>query len=92
LNVYLPHPKLLITGDDDDGTKKKKGEGEEKEKLDYTGKNLNIPGLYLNKVTRRKKNDDDSGKAAGMSLQDQEVGKMDKFLKNIEKHNQIIDN
>jgi len=46
----------------------------------------------LNKVTRRKKNDDNEGKAAGMSLQDQEVGKMDKFLKNIEKHNQIIDN
>jgi dynein intermediate chain 1 len=34
LNVYLPHPKLLVTGDDDESQKKKKGEGEEKEKLD----------------------------------------------------------
>lgn len=92
LNVYLPHPKLLVTGEDDDGQKKKKGDGEEKEKLDYTGKLLNIPGVQLNKVTRRKKNNEDEGKTEGLNLRDQEIKRMNAFLKKLEKHNQIIDN
>jgi hypothetical protein len=90
LNVYLPHPNLLITGDDDaQGAKKK--EGEDKEKLDYTGKLLNIPGVYLQKAQRRKKNDDDGGNKAGMSTKDKEIAMMNKFLKKLEKHNKIVD-
>lgn len=92
LNVYLPHPKLLVTGEDEDGQKKKKGEGEEKEKLDQTGKLLNIPGVQLNKVTRRKKNNDEEGKTEGLNLRDQEIKRMNTFLKKLEKHNHIIDN
>jgi len=88
----LPHPKLLVTGEDDDGQKKKKGEGEEKEKLDYAGKLLNIPGVYLTKVNKRKKANDDEGKMDGLNQKDQEIKKMNAFLKKLEKHNQIIDN
>lgn len=90
LNVYLPHPKLLITGEDQES--KKKGTEEDKEKLDLTGKTLNIPGVQLQKVGRRKKADDDMGKTAGLSGRDTEVLRMDSFLKKLEKHNQIIDN
>jgi len=89
LNVYLPHPSLLITGDEDTGVKKK--EGEDREKLEYTGKVLNIPGVYLQKAQRRKKNDDDGGNKAGMSTKDKEIAMMNKFLKKLEKHNKIVD-
>lgn len=52
---------------------------------------LNIPGVTLNRVTRRKKVDEDSGKIAGLSQRDKEVAEMNKFLKKLEKHNQIIE-
>jgi len=46
----------------------------------------------LNKVTRRKKNNDEEGKTEGLNLRDQEIKRMNTFLKKLEKHNHIIDN
>jgi len=48
--------------------------------------------VYLTKVTRRKKNTEDEGKTEGLNLKDQEITRMNAFLKKLEKHNQIIDN
>jgi len=48
--------------------------------------------VYLQKVTRRKKNNDEEGKVEGGNLKDQEIGRMNTFLKKLEKHNNIIDN
>lgn len=46
----------------------------------------------MSKVTRRKKNNEDEGKTEGLNLRDQEIKRMNAFLKKLEKHNQIIDN
>lgn len=80
----------MIASDDDD--KKKKNNDDEKDKLDYSNKVLNIPGLKLEKVRKRKKADDDMGGVAGLNKREIEVKRMDNFLKKLAKHNNAIDN
>lgn len=89
LNVYLPNPKLLITGEDDD--KKKKKDDDDKDKLDYSNKLLNIPGVKLEKTRKRKKVDEGMEGVAGLNKLDIEIKRMDNFLKKLEKHSKIME-
>jgi len=52
---------------------------------------LNIPGLKLEKMRKRKKADDAMEGTAGMNKREIEIKRMDMFLKKLEKHNKIIE-
>lgn len=78
----------MITYEEDSNKKKK--DDEDSNKLDYSNKLLNIPGIKLEKTRKRKKVDDAMEGNVGMNKRDLEIKRMDYFLKKLEKHNKII--